>query len=281
MMRRAASAARRRSRLTSNLARRRTTCAFAVPWSRPAQRAPSTGNSPTLAWLPYTSKADRGRAANPARVWRHRSPQQFYARTVPPLGPGSSRALRSQQRSLFALGNWAARLLLIAPPPHHGSGKAAGGTGSIGQPRSYGFCSRARLRQEVPVHEMQASSSVARHRLAPSELRANPSVEARPNGGPPGPRSREAYHRPRGPGVPPSAPPHSNVRRRSNALPPQPHGSQRHATVAHGSGHRHGLVPNRRPLQQTLSPDDEQFRSGCVLLNPCVPQAGMKPACCC
>ena len=36
----------------------------------------------------------------------------------------------------------------------------------------------------------------------------NPSVEARPNGKPPGPRGREAYHVPRGPGALPSVPPH-------------------------------------------------------------------------
>ena len=36
----------------------------------------------------------------------------------------------------------------------------------------------------------------------------NPSVEARPNGGPPGPPSAFVYHAPVGPGVPPSAPPH-------------------------------------------------------------------------
>jgi hypothetical protein len=36
----------------------------------------------------------------------------------------------------------------------------------------------------------------------------NPSVEARPNGGPPGPPSGVVYHPPVGPGVPPSDPPH-------------------------------------------------------------------------
>ena len=36
----------------------------------------------------------------------------------------------------------------------------------------------------------------------------NPSVEARPNGGPPGPPSGVVYHPPVGPGVPPLGPPH-------------------------------------------------------------------------
>jgi len=37
--------------------------------------------------------------------------------------------------------------------------------------------------------------------------RPNPSFEARPNGVAPGPRSRKAYHRPRGPGATPLVPP--------------------------------------------------------------------------
>jgi len=46
--------------------------------------------------------------------------------------------------------------------------------------------------------------SGGRHTASP-----NPSVEARPNGGPPGPGRRYAVHfRRPGPGVPPSAPPH-------------------------------------------------------------------------
>jgi hypothetical protein len=38
--------------------------------------------------------------------------------------------------------------------------------------------------------------------------RSNPSVEARPNGKPPGPRGSPGYHPSRGPGALPSAPPH-------------------------------------------------------------------------
>ena len=43
---------------------------------------------------------------------------------------------------------------------------------------------------------------------APFTMPPNPSVEARPNGGPPGPPPGCAYHPSGGPGVPPSAPPH-------------------------------------------------------------------------
>ena len=44
------------------------------------------------------------------------------------------------------------------------------------------------------------SSRVAR------KVQPNPSLKRSANGGPPGPRGRVVYHRPRGPGVPPSSP---------------------------------------------------------------------------
>ena len=74
-------------------------------------------------------------------------------------------------------------------------------------PPCFGFarCTRTVAHCRCIYGQLQAASP-AIHASARPQPRPNPSLEPRPNGGPPGPRSAEAYHALRGPGVPPSAP---------------------------------------------------------------------------
>jgi len=65
--------------------------------------------------------------------------------------------------------------------------------------------SRARSRN-APCGAPESAKSSQVQAVA-RRARPNPSFEARPNGVAPGPRSRKAYHRPRGPGATPLVPP--------------------------------------------------------------------------
>ena len=122
------------------------------------------------------------------------------ARHRPWRSEGLAGSVRSGKRSLY---------------PRRGAGRATPGCGRLQQRRSTAiarsFFSLRHLSEPSSTAALARASRACKFRRSPhwaQQPRPNPSVEPRPNGVAPGPRSAEAYHALRGPGATPSAPPH-------------------------------------------------------------------------
>ena len=99
-------------------------------------------------------------------------------------------------------------------------GAAAGGQSHVFSTcyrLSQSVCRRAAMRKALQVATTPRRSALGKAQPTRVSVRLswlqmpllpNPSVKARPNSVPPGPRGRAAYRRPRGPGATPSVPPY-------------------------------------------------------------------------
>jgi len=91
-----------------------------------------------------------------------------------------------------------------APEPP-GAAPFTAGTSALGHRKKH--VKPAALAQSEDCFVLGPKAGAPRARCALRlQPRPNPSVNARPSGGPPGPRCRVVHHRPRGPGVPPLVP---------------------------------------------------------------------------
>ena len=169
-------------------------CSLEQP--KPNCSAPGQARDDSIAFLSARAGQEAGQSKQP-RWCRPRR-----RRTAPAC---SAHVLRRSREPRSARGR-----LICWPARRHGQHGAASKSESaavcLRSPRSTrptrsgaGRSRRKAVKQPEGLRAATASS-------LRSQARPNTSVNARPNGGPAGPRSRAGYHRPRGPAVPPLGP---------------------------------------------------------------------------
>jgi hypothetical protein len=191
-MRLAGQARYRRSRLNSNVRPRKKTIAMRFLASEPQQKAEDSACAP---WPTPSVFRSRFRAAAAVRGSHAFASHHLQRRPCWPevllsaSAPGHYRAVGAR-----LIGNRQRR----APWRRAASESTAENTG-VGAPPA------VKLSGSLSVFAGSGPIQVQRNQL---EARPNTSVEARPNGTRPGPRSAQVYHAPRGPGLAPLVPPH-------------------------------------------------------------------------